>query len=285
MSFPPGTEMFQFPGFALKTLCVQELSTCLTRLIIARRQSIVGYQVGCPIRRSADQRVLSPPHGLSQSATSFIASCRQGIHQTPLLRLIRSRRRKTLPRCVHRSEPAPPRPVSPIVDRLAPARSAAQLGGSRPHLPISAAAAAPRQGHATALGQCSRLGKTCVPPASPAEAEARIEHKSRVPLHDVKNPRAARRPPKRAKRMSSTARRPPSSPRPDPDHRPHPAKPSPRVVVGVGGLEPPTLRLSGVRSNHLSYTPAKRGAGFGGRPSSSPQPRRKAWWSLPGSNR
>jgi hypothetical protein len=27
MSFPPGTEMFQFPGFALKTLCIQELST------------------------------------------------------------------------------------------------------------------------------------------------------------------------------------------------------------------------------------------------------------------
>lgn len=26
-------------------------------------------------------------------------------------------------------------------------------------------------------------------------------------------------------------------------------------MVGVGGLEPPTLRLSGVRSNHLSYTP------------------------------
>ena len=28
-------------------------------------------------------------------------------------------------------------------------------------------------------------------------------------------------------------------------------------VVGRGGLEPPTLRLSGVRSNHLSYRPAR----------------------------
>ena len=27
MSFPPGTEMFQFPGFALQTLCVQVRST------------------------------------------------------------------------------------------------------------------------------------------------------------------------------------------------------------------------------------------------------------------
>ena len=26
-------------------------------------------------------------------------------------------------------------------------------------------------------------------------------------------------------------------------------------MVGPGGLEPPTLRLSGVRSNHLSYGP------------------------------
>ena len=36
---------------------------------------------------------------------------------------------------------------------------------------------------------------------------------------------------------------------------PHPTMRAKRVVVGVGGLEPPTLRLSGVRSNHLSYTP------------------------------
>ena len=28
-------------------------------------------------------------------------------------------------------------------------------------------------------------------------------------------------------------------------------------LVGLRGLEPPTLRLSGVRSNHLSYKPMK----------------------------
>ena len=48
--------------------------------------------MGCPIRTSRDQRVLSPPPGLSQSATSFIASCRQGIHPTPLSCLIASRK-------------------------------------------------------------------------------------------------------------------------------------------------------------------------------------------------
>ena len=88
-------------------------------------------------------------------------------------------------------------------------------------------------------------------------------------------------------------------------------------MVGVGGLEPPTLRLSGVRSNHLSYTPQDPGNDPSGqkgrahddapgllggatslarsaagartgmqilRPAPSGEPSR-AWWSQPGSNR
>ena len=47
--------------------------------------------VGCPIRRSADQRVLAPPHGFSQRATSFIASQCQGIHRMPFKTLDLSR--------------------------------------------------------------------------------------------------------------------------------------------------------------------------------------------------
>ena len=31
MSFPPGTEMFQFPGFALISLCIQPISVCLNQ--------------------------------------------------------------------------------------------------------------------------------------------------------------------------------------------------------------------------------------------------------------
>ena len=70
MSFPPGTEMFQFPGFAPNGLSIQP------------PDDPIGP--GFPIRKSADQRVLSPPRSLSQSATSFIASRCQGIHQMPL---------------------------------------------------------------------------------------------------------------------------------------------------------------------------------------------------------
>jgi hypothetical protein len=42
--------------------------------------------VGFPIRRSRGQRSLAPHPGLSQRATSFIASWRQGIHQMPFSR-------------------------------------------------------------------------------------------------------------------------------------------------------------------------------------------------------
>jgi hypothetical protein len=45
-------------------------------------------KVGFPIRKSADQRLFAPPHGLSQRTTSFIASQRQGIHRIPLRHLI-----------------------------------------------------------------------------------------------------------------------------------------------------------------------------------------------------
>ena len=59
MSFPPGTEMFQFPGFALDTLCIHVP---------------ILFRGGCPIRISTDQSLLAAPHGFSQRATSFIAS-------------------------------------------------------------------------------------------------------------------------------------------------------------------------------------------------------------------
>ena len=85
--------MFQFPGFALKTLCIQVKSTCFTQLFITML-SIIEYQVGFPIRRSMVQSLFSAYHSLSQSITSFIASYCQGIHQTPFSRLIWSRRRQ-----------------------------------------------------------------------------------------------------------------------------------------------------------------------------------------------
>ena len=89
--------MFQFPGFALITLCIQVKSTWLCSLLIAKL-TITNIQVGSPIRKSWDQRLFSPPPSLSQSITSFIASYCQGIHQTPFSRLIWSRNSQTISR-------------------------------------------------------------------------------------------------------------------------------------------------------------------------------------------
>ena len=41
--------------------------------------------MGCPIRKSEDQRPFAPPLSLSQLTTSFIASESQGIHRVPLI--------------------------------------------------------------------------------------------------------------------------------------------------------------------------------------------------------
>ena len=82
--------------------------------------TIIACQVGFPIRTSRDQRVLSPPPGLSQSATSFIASCCQGIHQTPLSRLIRSRRRRALLRDGGSNRQPVPMPGSEVSTRSGP---------------------------------------------------------------------------------------------------------------------------------------------------------------------
>ena len=82
MSFPPGTEMFQFPGFASLVLCIQ---TKITRPISDANMTKVRkaselVKLGFPIQRSRGQRLFAPHPGFSQRTTSFIASVRQGIH-------------------------------------------------------------------------------------------------------------------------------------------------------------------------------------------------------------
>ena len=64
----------------------------------------IPLRVGFPIRKSADQRSLASPRSLSQRATSFIASWRQGIHRTLLSRSIHTTNARTqdqTPRCNH----------------------------------------------------------------------------------------------------------------------------------------------------------------------------------------
>ena len=69
LSLPPGTEMFQFPGFAPRAYARGD-----------RRYRRPGF----PIRKSWDHSFFAAPPGLSQLSTSFIASLCQGIHRAPL---------------------------------------------------------------------------------------------------------------------------------------------------------------------------------------------------------
>ena len=70
ISLPPATEMFQFTGFALPTLCIQ------VGMTLAGRVS--------PFGNPRIEARLPAPRGLSQAATSFVACCRQGIHHMHL---------------------------------------------------------------------------------------------------------------------------------------------------------------------------------------------------------
>src|SRR5262245_30625073 len=100
MSFPPGTEMFQFPGFAfdpygfrIKYYFSEDRGQTTDdseglRPFRPLSSDNCLLEVGFPIRKSADQSFLAAPNGLSQRSTSFIASQRQGIHRMPLRHLI-----------------------------------------------------------------------------------------------------------------------------------------------------------------------------------------------------
>ena len=65
ISLPPGTEMFQFPGFA--SACADDRCR---------------HRPGFPIRASKDHRVCAAPLGFSQLTAAFLASVYPGIPRT-----------------------------------------------------------------------------------------------------------------------------------------------------------------------------------------------------------
>ena len=71
--FPPGTKMFQFPGFAS------------LRLYIQRRMILINQERVSAFRNLRINACLPAPRSLSQATTSFVASRCQGIHHTPLV--------------------------------------------------------------------------------------------------------------------------------------------------------------------------------------------------------
>ncbi len=69
LSFPRGTEMFQFPRFPLAALCVQA--------------GVTGHDPSrvSPFGHPWIKAWSTAPHGFSQPPTSFIGIWRQGIHR------------------------------------------------------------------------------------------------------------------------------------------------------------------------------------------------------------
>ena len=72
LSFPPGTEMFQFPGFPPHGLWDSSMGDWTL------------LQPGSPIRTSTTQSPLTAPRGFSQLVASFFGKWRLGIHPVPL---------------------------------------------------------------------------------------------------------------------------------------------------------------------------------------------------------
>jgi hypothetical protein len=293
MSFPPGTEMFQFPGFASPAYG------------FSRRYP---KGVGCPIRTSTDQRLLAAPRGFSQRATSFIASWCQGIHRMPFSR---SRSRPAPARAKadpthHAQEPSTPGLITRMrsprhtagrklsthgPNRLPPARSNAPErhtpGRGRP---------CPSRGTSRRSDIATRLRPgTHQNQIHPDKDHTGIPAQNHQPRPDANTGDAAlpaegpKTPPKfgfhcddragqnrqsRARqaqarwRRSDSNRRPPACKagalptelrprRITPHARPGPHQADrPATDMGQGGLEPPTPRLSSVCSNQLSYWPA-----------------------------
>jgi hypothetical protein len=177
--------------------------------------------VGCPIRIPTDHGLLAAPRGFSQRAASFVASQCQGIHQMPFVCLIAQR--------------APRAGTGPPADAWS--LSLEMTGRTRPAPnPAPETFRPPRSLHLLPSSRCH--GTLAAGPARPGWFEA---------LPDTRAPAAAgewRRSGSNRRPHACKARALPTELRP---------RCAPGAMVGQGGFEPPTSRLSSARSDQLSY--------------------------------
>ena len=216
------------------------------------RPIIEQCQVGCPIRRFLDRSPFPAPQDLSQGIASFIASCCQGIHQTPFSRLIRSGdgQAKEHPQTPHGARKAPRTPPKALASRTRPPVGS-HTSSQSPQRPQPKGAQRAR--HASAkrtpvsvldLEQTRREPRNPArptphtplgmrPATSDISLSSRLTHPSNRTAPRHKGAGRSRRTTMNGKALS----------------------PANKALVGRDGLEPSTSRLSGVRSNHLSYRP------------------------------
>jgi hypothetical protein len=263
MSFPPGTEMFQFPGFASRTY---------------------GFSAGYPegwvspfghprindrSHLPAAYRSVPRPSSPLGAKASTERPCLARHHPPPPAR-------RTKPRPAARDGAADiqanshtlklqPIPDSPVKEH--PPGQHTQRGrqperrlfGS-PRAPgLTARRTPPPQDRRPRAGEWRRSGSNRRPPACKAGALP-----AELRPHTT-NRQQRRRPGQRACRGSAAACRPSRQPASSASGGFLRSKTEPcSTKMGPGGLEPPTPRLSSVCSNQLSYWPA--GPGFRPRP-------------------
>ena len=205
--------------------------------------------VGFPIRKFTDQSLLAAPRDLSQRATSFIASQCQGIHQMPFRRLISTPTKTLAPRAG--TSLLASRPTGSAVSAVRcysqpaialwawagrGASSVTCTSSSLVHDPASYEA----HERARSARSCSRC-RVVVPSNDPRSWAARLYHRHHLVNGGGRRDRTDDL--LLAKQALSQLSYAPKIGR----------RTIACGVVGQGGFEPPTSRLSSARSNQLSY--------------------------------
>ena len=259
MSFPPGTEMFQFPGFA---------------------SAAYGFSGGSPLREGLPHSEIlgSKP---ARGSPRLIAACHV------LHRLLAPRHPPDALAFLdpHQRQPQPYETDATAVGGRRFQRLPTKLGlppaiGRAARIPMPMTSL-PADGRPT-KGQRRRLAD--------AYRQARQAHACRAaaagissPPHDVQGTRPERPPKKGGAGRTGSCRLQAAGSVPGPRGPQAPTR-SRQVLVGLGRLERPTSRLSGVRSNQLSYRPEhhpagpdtrRRGQGHEPRPSPPADPVRR----------
>lgn len=203
-------------------------------------------RVGCPIRRSWAHSLLAAPPGLSQRATSFLASWRQGIHQMPF------------------SPSTPQRQPHPVKPDGLPGTPAASAQRSQEGIHGRSWGDQGNNTHSTSFLDRSVVdhdGTTLIPmPNGPHPKDGKT--KKRVPG------RTCQRPPTHEERLgpkTNASRCPPtglSSPPHDVQRARKPPPPKPKA--GRGAFAPQGRRAAGPRPSSPRPTPKREGGGLGG---------------------
>ena len=197
--------------------------------------------MGCPIRISTDQSLLAAPHGFSQRATSFVASWCQGIHRMPLSR--------SRPPHTHRNHPHPIQDTDENQARPAIPNTLCLLSTLLSASPRSSGQT-PNHGHEQKRTNLFTLTKNIAlhrPHPAGCRPISRLSHDNHPPPQHASTPtggggRNRTDDPLLAKQVLCQL-----------SYAPVGGARWWAPLVGQGGLEPPTPRLSSVCSNQLSY--------------------------------